>query len=304
MKIVNCKLIILSLLIFISLFSSVLSASGQGAISPSLSISPGLVRLIVKPGEKTIVPIKVTNLGQNPIPLGVAKFNISGINNLGAPEFTTTVRPQSAIDWLKVDQPNLILDALASREIAVTIEAPEGIDPGGYSVALIFQASLPPEYFDSNANTRILPALSTSFLLSVEAETPPTLESLSISSFQTPIVVVSSPIPFLAEISNPTGFFFFTDGELTLKPIWGEQKIVTRLASSVLMPGSSRQYTSAYTGVIWPGIYEAKFTLHQGDEVLVSSARFVSVPWLFIVSTFLIAALTVGLWLRFRHRRI
>lgn len=295
------KFKILLLAILASVFS-VLPANGQGAISPTLSISPGLVKQVIKPGEKTVFRIKISNLGKDPIPLSASNFSISGINNQGAPEFTAETRPHSGADWLKVDKPDLILDAQSSQEVPVTILAPVGTVPGGYSAALIFQARLPANYFDESANTKVIPALSTSFLLLVEAGTAPTIESLSISSFQTPKIVVSAPVPFLATISNPTGFFFFADGELTLKPTWGEQKIVTQLAGSVLMPQSSRQYTSAYVGKIWPGVYDAKFALTEGDKVLVASSRFVSIPWPFIVMVVLLLVLISGIVVSCRKR--
>jgi len=302
MKTVNWKLKIFLLAVLFSIFS-VLPANAQQAIAPTLSISPGLVRQTIKPGEKNAVIITVSNLGQDPIPLSVTKLSISGINNLGTPEFTAEARPHSGLDWLTVDKPDLILDAHASQEIQVTVLAPKDTVPGGYSAALIFQARLPSTYFDLDANTRIIPALSTSFLLSVDSDTKPTIENLSISSFQTPKVVVSTPVPFLAELSNPTGYFFFADGELTLTPTWGSERVVTQLASSVLMPESSRQYISAYTGTIWPGIYDAKFTLKQDGKVLIASSRFVSVPWPFIILVFVLAGLTAGFVISYKRRR-
>jgi len=302
LKIRHSELKILLLAILLSIFS-VMPVNGQGAISPTLSISPGLVRQTVKPGERTVVKVKVSNLGTDPIPLSASKFSISGINNLGAPEFTAEARPHSGVEWLELDKPDLIVDALGSQEVQVTIDVPQGTNPGGYSAALIFQARLPADYFDLDANTRIVPALSTSFLLSVDSGTPPTIDSLSISSFKAPRIVVSAPVPLLAEISNPTGFFFFVDGKLTVTPTWGEQRIVTQFASSVLMPESSRQYVSAYIGKIWPGVYDAKITLKQNDKVLVASTRFISVPWPFIIIASSLTILMVGWIVRRRRAR-
>ena len=303
MKIENCKLKIVLLAILMSVFAFALSASGQGAISPTLSISPGLVRQTVKPGEKTVVKVKVSNLGTDPIPLSASKFSISGINNQGAPEFTAETRPHSAVDWLQADRPDLILDANGSQEVSVSIMAPIGTIPGGYSAIMIFQARLPANYFDPTANTKIIPSLSTSFLISVDGGTPPSIDSLSISSFQMPKIIVSAPIPFIAEISNPTGFFFFTDGKLTLTPTWGEQKTVTQLAGSVLMPQSSRQYTTAYSGEIWPGIYNAEFSLNQDGKVLIASSRFISIPWPFLILITCLLLVVGGLTIRYRRRR-
>ena len=299
----NNKLKILTLTVFVSVFAFTLSALGQGAISPTLSISPPLVRQTIKPGEKGAVRLKIANLGQNPIPLSVTKFSISGISNIGSPEFTAEARPHSAVEWLELDKTDLIVSALGSQEVGVTIKVPEGTNPGGYSAALIFQARLPADYFDQDANTKIIPALSTSFLISVDGGTPPSIDSLSISSFRMPKIIVSAPIPFIAEISNPTGFFFFTDGKLTLTPTWGEQKTVTQLAGSVLMPQSSRQYTTAYSGEIWPGIYNAEFSINQDGKVLIASSRFVSIPWPFLIVIACLLLVIGGLTIRYRRRR-
>ena len=274
---------------------SVTPVKSQGAISPSLSISPPLVRQTVKPGVSSVVKLKLSNLGQDPIPMSVSKLNISKISDLGAPEFTPQVTPRSSADWLVVDKPDMIIDAKSDKDIEVTITAPRGTAPGGYSAALVFQARLPSYYFDLDANAHILPALTASFLITIDSNNPPTIQDLTISSFQAPGVVVSTPVPIVTEINNPTSFFIFTDGELVITPIWGDKKIVTRLASSVLMPESSRKYINAYDDTIWPGLYTAKMTLNQGDKVLVASAQFVAIPWPFMVILLLVVVLIVGL---------
>ncbi|MEK9167698.1 MAG: hypothetical protein AAB613_03085 [Patescibacteria group bacterium] len=297
----NFILKILFLLIIVSFFS-VLPAKGQGAISPSLSISPGLVRQTVKPGASAVVKLKISNLGEDPIPLSVSKLNISRISDLGAPEFTTEVTPRSGADWLVVSRPDMIVDAKSDKEIEVTITAPRGTAPGGYSAVLVFQARLPSYYFDLDANAHILPALTSSFLITIDSNNPPTIQDLSISSFQTPNVVVSTPVPIVTEINNPTAFFIYTDGELVIAPLWGDKKVVTKLASSVLMPESSRKYINAYSETIWPGVYTAKMTLNQGDKVLVASARFVAIPWPFIVLVIFVAIFIAGLTVYYRRR--
>ena len=275
---------------------------GQGAISPSLSISPPLVRQTVKPGSSTVVKLKISNLGENPIPMSVSKLNISRISDLGAPEFTTDITPRSSTDWLVVNKPDMIIDSKSDKEIEVTITAPRGTAPGGYSAALVFQARLPSYYFDLDANAHILPALTSSFLITIDSNNPPTVQDLSISSFEAPGVVVSTPVPIVTEVSNPTTFFIFTDGELVIAPVWGSQKVVTKLSSTVLMPESSRKYINAYSETIWPGVYTAKMSLNQGDKVLVASARFVAIPWPFILLVAGVALIGLIFFLRRRRR--
>ena len=60
MKTVNWKLKIFLLAVLFSVFS-VLPTNAQQAIAPTLSISPGLVRQTIKPGEKNAVVIDIVH---------------------------------------------------------------------------------------------------------------------------------------------------------------------------------------------------------------------------------------------------
>jgi len=291
------------LFVFLLFYFSTLISSAwaqSGAISPSLSVSPPLVRQNVIPGKSSEIKITLTNLGTDPIPLGASKMNIARISDQGAPEFTTQFGPRSANDWLEVLTPDLILEAASQREVTVRISPPIAIAPGGYNAVLVFQAKLPSYYFDLDANTRILPALAISFLLSVNPENVNAAEQLQIKRLETPKVVLGGPVPLVTEINNPSNFFVFADGDLTLNPTFGADKKVTELVRSVLMPESSRKYISAYSGPILPGIYNAKLGLRQGDKTLVASARFIAIPWQFLLIALVVGG--AGLALRVRRR--
>lgn len=275
----------------------------NGSISPSLSINPGLVREALKPGTTKEVNITLTNLGNDAIPLGVSSLNITRISDQGAPEFTNQVTPRSANDWLIASKTDLILDPGKSQQLSVKISPPADIAPGGYSGVLVFQAKLPSYYFDLDANTRILPALSTSFLISVNPETGTAPQKLQIKTFDAPKVVISGPIPLVAELTNPSNFFIFADGDLTIEPTFGSTKNVTKLNGSVLMPDSSRKYVSAYSGQILPGIYNARLEVKQGDTVLVASARFFALPWPFVAGLLTLATAIIIFIARRRLKR-
>ncbi len=270
----------LALLITTSLIPPV---KAQKAISPSIGVSPILVRRNVEPGQSQEVKITLTNYGSDPIPLGIVKSTISAINDDGSPEFTSVVGPQSADNWITPTITDLILPAHSSADVALTILPPKTVAPGGYNAAIQFQAKLPSFYFDLDANARVLPALSVSILLTVDAANPPTVKDLTISQLDAPSVVLSAPIPLVTQVNNPTNFFIFTDGSLTLQPAFGSDKTVTSLKNSIVLPNSSRKFVNAYTGSIWPGIYKATLSLQQSDKTLVASARFVAIPWPFLL---------------------
>lgn len=286
-------LLLLATLAF--LFSPIIPVKAAGgAISPTISVNPSIIRESAKPGETKTFTLTLANLGTDPIPLSVTNINIAGISDIGTPELTNEVTPRSASDWVKLEKPDFILNATSKQEISVTVEVPKNTAPGGYSTALLFQAKLPSYYFDIDANARILPALSVSVLVSVGTDTLPTISDLKINSLSVPKVVVSGPVSLITEINNPTNYFIYANGELNVRS-YGQNDRVTQLNGSVLMPDSSRKYISAYSGRILPGIYTATMELHQGDKTLIASARFVAVPWQFIVIvlTLLLAILAI-----------
>lgn len=260
-----------------------LPTNAQKAISPSIGVSPILVRRDVEPAKSQEVKITLTNYGADPIPLGVVKSTITAINDDGSPEFSSVVGPRSAGDWITPATTDLILPAHSSQEVILTILPPKNAAPGGYNAAIQFQAKLPSFYFDLDANARVLPALSVSILLTVDAANPPSVKDLTISQLAAPSVVLSAPIPLVTQVSNPTNFFIFTDGDLSLRPAFGSDKTIASLKNSIVLPNSSRKFVSAYTGSIWPGIYKATLSLQQGDKTLVASARFLAIPWPFLL---------------------
>lgn len=241
--------------------------------------------------------IVLANLGADPIPLSASNLSISRISDAGAPEFTNANTSRSAASWITFDQTDLILAANSDQKVWATINVPKDTAPGGYSAAVIFQAKLPSFYFDLDANARILPALSTSFLITVAPISGelPSAKDVKISSFQVPSVVVSGPVPVVTEITNPTNFFIYADGDLTIKPTFGENKTLTELARSVILPETSRTYVTTYSDRIWPGVYTATMSIGNGENILVASAKFVAVPWQFILIVFVLLTIIVGM---------
>jgi len=297
------RLVVSVVLLGALVFSLASTAQAQQAISPSIGVSPVLVRRDVLPGKSQQIKITLTNYGADPIPLQMVKSTITSIADDGSPVFSNQVSPQSATNWLSFDQSDVILPPNISQDVTATITPPADAAPGGYNAALQFQAKLPSYYFDLDANARVLPALSVSILLTIGTAQETTMADLKINHLDTPSIVLSSPIPVISEVNNPTNFFIFTDGQLTLQPMFGSKKMVTDLHNSVILPTSSRKYINAYSGALSPGIYTAILQLQQGDKVLVASARFVAFPWQYLVVLFLIIALILGFLGRNRFRQ-
>lgn len=291
----------IALLIIITFcFLPNLAQAQTRVVSPTLSVSPAIVRQNVKSGQTTIVNISITNLGADAIPISSSKINISDISREGAPIFTTQPRPRSAIDWLEIKEPDVIVSSGEKENIEVKVTPPTGAAPGGYLGAVIFQAKLPSYYFDLDANAKVLPALTVSFLLTVEGGSQPSIDSLKISQIQAPRIVTSSPVPIITKIDNPTDYFIFLDGKISLKGNGGQTNTVDDLKSSVIFPNSSRTYVSAYSKNLLPNIYRASIEVKNDDRVLVAGTRFVALPWQYLISLILLIIMLVILLLRRR----
>jgi len=283
--------------------SSGITAQSDGAMSPSIGISPGIITTSLKVGQTTEKYIEVTNYGKDPIPLSASVINIEGITEDGAPSFTTSPTPRSAAGWVEILEPNVIIATGEHKRVKVLITPAADTAPGGYHAAIIFQAKLPSYYFDLDTNARILPAVSTSLILSIESDTPPSVQDLQIGGLSAPKLVVSSPIPLVSDIKNPTNFFIYSDAKVQLQTLFGGTKDVTEFKNTIIFPTSSRKYIATYDKSLLPGIYTADIQLRQGDKVIVASTRFIAIPWQFIVLVLIAITLAAYFTLRRRFKR-
>lgn len=298
-KISNFKLKIL-LLALVLLSTPVTPAKGQGgAISPTIGVSPAKFFETVSPGKTTKYQIKLRNLSNDPIPLSASVTNVTSINEDGVPVFSKTVSKRSAASWITVDQPDVIVDVGQTRPVTFSVTPPDDVAPGGYLAAIIFQARLPSYYFDLDADTRILPAISVLTLFSIAGSGEITVDQLRIESIEVPRLVVSTPISLIARISNPSPFFVQADARVKIKR--AERETADQdIGRIIILPENARKLISAFEQSVLPGFYTAEFELKQGDQVLVASAKFFALPWSFTVG--MIAVVFLLFFVAFRRR--
>jgi len=286
------------------LLLAITPAVGQGgAVSPSVGISPPLIREDIKPGEKKVYDLVLTNYGRDTLPLTASTLNITAIDEDGAPQFSTKIGPRSASKWVKIKNPDVVIEKGQAKKVTIEVKAPGNIAPGGYHVAVVFQANLPSYYFDLDAGARILPAVTSTLLLSVVTDNLPTVEDLSVTNITVPRFVVSSPVPVVTEVSNPTQFFIYSDSLVKLDSVISGQQTVDQVKDTIIFPESSRKYITTYNSILWPGVYTATIEMNQGGKILIASSKFIAFPWQFIlgVGLILLALIYYGLKRRF-HR--
>jgi hypothetical protein len=271
-----------------------------GAISPTIGVSPTKVLESVTPGQEQKFKVRLRNYGRDPLPLAGSVQGISTIGESGVPTFTDKLTPHSASGWLEIENKDVIVEPGEQQEVIITAKPPQSLAPGSYHAAIIFQAKLPSYYFDLDSDTRVLPAISVLFFLTVESDKLPTVEDLKITALQVPRVVVSTPLSVTAQIQNPSNFYIQADAKTTISGGINRKNGSEEIGRLILLPDGVRKLVSAYSDRLLPGVYTASVELKQGDKVLIASAKFIALPWQFTLGL-LIATLAI-LFFAFRRR--
>lgn len=296
-------LLLASLLLLASPTLPSSSKAQGGAISPTIGVSPTKVLEVIKPGERKEFVVTLRNYGRDPLPLSGSTQGISTIEETGTPVFSDEITPHSAQDWLQVADVDVIIGPGENQQVRVVANPPPSLKPGSYHAAAIFQARLPSYYFDLDSDTRILPAISILFFLTIESENLPTVEDLKITGIQVPRLVVSTPLSVVAQIQNPSNFYVQADAKATIKGGINRKNDSEDIGRVMILPEGLRRFVSAYDSKLLPGIYTASVELKQGDKVLVASAKFIALPWQFVITTVLVLIVLFALAFRNRFKR-
>lgn len=292
------------LFLFASLAIPTIQPLAQGgAISPTIGVSPTKFLESIKPGVKSEYSISLRNYGQDPLPLAGSIEDIATIQETGVPVFTDKITPHSASSWLEIVNKDVIISPGEQQQVKVIANVPDSLPPGSYHGAVVFQAKLPSYYFDLDSDARILPAVSVLFFLTVESDKLPTVENLEIDNLEVPRIVVSTPLSVIANVKNPSNFYVQADAKATISGGVTNKTTTEDIGRVILLPEDLRKFVSAYSQKLIPGIYTATIELKQGNRVLVASAKFIALPWQFLIWFILVsfAILFVAFRRRFRH---
>ena len=297
------KRIFAFILIGLILLPSLPVRAQGGAISPTIGVTPAKFFETVKAGGTTEYTIRIRNLGTDSLPLAASVTDIDDISDEGVPIFAESVAKRSAAEWIALGQEDVIVNPGETREVKYSLSVPADAAPGGYTAAIIFQAQLPSYYFDLDASTRVLPAISVLAFFTVAGQGEITVDQVSIEQLRVPPIVVSTPISVVANVKNGSNFFVQTDAEATIQNVVTKRISSSKLGTVILLPEKSRRFVAAFENSFLPGLYSASINFKQGDKTLVGAVKFVAIPWPFIILVILLAIIALGFAgrRRFKH---
>jgi len=197
---------LIALLVIIFLFFE-FSVNAEN-ISPSLSVSPNTFDLTVLPGEVQTGKIKIGNRSEVALPILARTVDFSAAGEEGEMTFDELSQDISFASrkWIKIENPNFILNPGETKEVYFTIQVPENAEPGGHYATFLFEPQLPSFYFEeptppsgeplmlepdleiTPVQPRVVPVIGVLFLFSVQTFTlePETGQKLEVVEFSIP----------------------------------------------------------------------------------------------------------------------
>ena len=238
-----------------------------------LFVAPEMFELEVERGGILEDKIKIFNKSELPVPIETT------VTNFGAQEETGTItffeEPKKRVEeeddisynprkWIKIENPNFILDPGETEEIKFSVSIPENAEPGGHYAVALFEPKLPSFYFEEKA-VRAIPKIGVLFLFSVKVEgLEGAKEPLTIVEFAIPekfhlqkledffiktvkaaeelIIVEKSHLPFTLSIKNNDIYHQKPEGKLVI--LKGNGKIAgeTEIKETTILPGKTRKF--------------------------------------------------------------
>ena len=173
------------LLVFCCLLPGLVNAQD---FKPKIGVAPHTFEFEVNRGEVIKNKIKVLNQSDIPIPIAVRITDFTAAEETGQMLFDEASQDPSIASrkWIKIENPNFILESGETEEVRFSIEVPKNAEPGGHYATVLLEPKLPSFYF-KEGGIRTVPVIGVIFLFSVEVE--------GLSRLEEPFAVVEFNIP-------------------------------------------------------------------------------------------------------------
>ncbi|MFA6081352.1 MAG: hypothetical protein WC741_03005 [Patescibacteria group bacterium] len=245
-KQIGFKFFFLFLYLFIFLF---FYSGNVRAQQVSLSISPPLLELFIKPGKSIMVAYNLKNYG-DPIFLNLKILPFEAKDELGniriKQEFEGPVRFDLDNSDLKLDQP-FFLKTNDTQQILLRIRIPENITDGDFYYSLLAE-TIPPTASEGIGSARTKATIGSNILITIsnsgDVEIKPKIALFSIQgglplNKEVKIFDSSDKIPIILTVANKGKNMIRPEGQINLKGNFGETAKYDIISKNILA-GSER----------------------------------------------------------------
>lgn len=279
----------LSIILFLAsvfLFPAKQQAFAQGL---SLSISPPILEVLIKPGKSAIQAYKISNDG-DPVILTPQIGELTEAGSISQdPNFTVEKWINTLNTDLALGQP-FLLDKGETRQLIVRINPPQGTPEKDYYRVIYFTTTPNPPLESSQSS--ISQTIGSPLIITVSASGL-LVKSAKISKFQIPEILDSfDHINADIEITNTGKTYFHPVGKITLVgPVGrGDYNLVPNAifigqTKRLLTTDNAQESQEPSSTITLPGFFLGKyiltvdFTLDQGTTRITQTKIFYAFPW-------------------------
>ena len=231
MKFKNILLTILFLTIPYSLFPN-----PSFAQQVSLSLSPPLIELFIKPGKAVMVAYKLENLG-DPTFLNLKILPFEAKDSLGniriRSEFEGPVRFSLDNSELSLGKP-FFLKTNSSQQILLRIRIPENITDGDYYYSLLAETS-PPTAIEGVGSARTKATIGSNILVTISNSGNVDINpKITLFSTLGKVFDSSDKIPVVLTVVNKGKNMIKPEGQISLKGNFGETSKYDIISKNIL----------------------------------------------------------------------
>jgi P pilus assembly chaperone PapD len=231
----------------------------------SISVSPIRVEHLVKQGEKGTDTISVTNDGTAPTRLKVS-IEDWALTRDGNPMFMKVgSNPYSCAEWIRINPVDFRVDPGQTREVRYTVTVPEGIEDGGYRVAILFE-TVPDVTPGEKAKRVYLKGRIATILYEVVGKPLPQGHSNGLKA-----ELKKEGADFILALQNTGKVHYRTKGSVTVKDSDGKKAFEVDIPDVPVLPESERDIKVTYDKPIPKGKYTAIAVVDIGKKELVGA---------------------------------
>jgi hypothetical protein len=271
--------------IAIPLFIGILffSSSAQAQESLSLSVTPPIIQLGVKPGDFWASSLKVVNTNRTPLTVyaSVMDFSAEGEDGHGKFQPLRGKDPSFLAAWIDISGNAVEIPPGQSRDIPFSIRVPVDASPGGHYAAVLI-GTKPFDATGPNGPTvKISSFVSSLFLVRVSGEVE---ERGGIREFSTDRRMYDEPaVKFALRFENTGNVHIQPQGGVTIFNMWGKKRGEIFLNHETdlgqVLPKSVRKFEFEWNteGSFFDiGQYTAIATLTYGKEARQNVTRIIT----------------------------
>ena len=290
LKIVNCKLKIVCILVFCFLVIPKTKVFGQTVTG--LSAIPPKLEVEVKPDGSTTQAIKVRNESSETKTIKVSLRDYVVNDNKGTPTFLEGVSNENnrwaASSWIQLSQTSLTIKPGETKSINLTILPPANALPGGHYAAVVYS----PESFASLNTTgaSVQTNVGTLVYITIPGEIN---QKASVQSFTAPKFSEFGPIDFKTTIKNLSDVHILPKGAITVKNWFGREIDKLQLTETNIFPYTTRDFANTLNKKWLFGRYRASLGAYYGTAggLIEATLFFWVIPWRLII--LIIAAIAI-----------